>query len=151
MVLWRAFQGEPAAAPGSDLAALREIARVGRAVADLADQQIAYQMRTSSRLDRAAEVVRTLDRRLSTVERRISGGEFVTEEQAAEISARVKALAEYLSSREPGKVHYQSIFGEVYRRWGVSSYKSIPMAKYGDVLQFLEDWRRAAETHEPTR
>ncbi|CAA9316306.1 MAG: hypothetical protein AVDCRST_MAG93-5512, partial [uncultured Chloroflexia bacterium] len=39
------------------------------------------------------------------------------------------------------KNHYQAIFQELYRRFGVASYKTIIQEQYGAVLAFLEDWR----------
>jgi hypothetical protein len=63
--------------------------------------------------------------------------------QAAEVSNRVKALAELLTGKDASKNHYQGIFGELYRRYGVSSYKTIRLEQYEAVLTFLEDWRKS--------
>ena len=38
----------------------------------------------------------------------------------------------------------QSVFTELYRRFGVSSYKDIPKGKYKAVMEFLDDWHRRA-------
>ncbi len=81
--------------------------------------------RTDERLDRAAQVVGQLQQRLGEVERRLDPAGHVTEEQAAEISNRVKALAELLTLKDPSKNHYQSIFGELYRRFRTSSHKFV--------------------------
>jgi hypothetical protein len=144
-VLWQAFQGDwSGESAGSGLAVLRDVARMGRAITALAEQQIAYQLQTSSRLDKAAAAFQSLDRRVTTVERQIAGGEVVTEAQASEIAARVKSLAEYLTSKDPTKNHYQGIFAELYRRFRVSSYHSIALADYAAVMEWLDDWARAA-------
>ncbi|HEX6121789.1 MAG TPA: hypothetical protein VFY89_01450, partial [Ktedonobacterales bacterium] len=42
----------------------------------------------------------------------------------------VKALAELLTTRDASKNHYQGIFSELYRRFGVSSYKTIHRSDY---------------------
>ncbi|HEY7833737.1 MAG TPA: ORF6C domain-containing protein [Ktedonobacterales bacterium] len=113
----------------------------------MAEQQLALQEQVTSvsaRMDRAAEVVGDLRRRLGVVERRLDPGGVITDDQAAEVSAVVKALAEQLNAHDPSKNHYQSIFGELYRRFGVSSYKLIKLDHYQAVLRFLEDWRRSA-------
>jgi hypothetical protein len=68
----------------------------------------------------------------------------VTDAQATEVSNQVKALGELLSDKEGRKNHYQGIFAELYRRFGVSSYKLIRQEQYTAVLDFLEGWRRAA-------
>ncbi|MDB5081102.1 MAG: hypothetical protein JWP00_3026, partial [Chloroflexi bacterium] len=53
----------------------------------------------------------------------------------------VKALADYLKSKDSSKNHYQAVFSEMYRRFGVSSYKNIKADQFAAVLKFLEDWR----------
>ncbi len=60
----------------------------------------------------------------------------------ADMSYRLKALAELLSQEQAGKNHYQGIFAELYRRFGVSSYKLIRQEQYASVLAFLEEWHR---------
>lgn len=166
-VLWREFQTDLAqrqqqtSVARSPLAQVREMAL---AIAQMAEQQMALESRvdyvegsvtiistkleqsneklarTDERLDRAAQVVGQLQQRLGSVERRLDPGAHVTEEQAAEISNRVKALAQLLTQKDPSKNHYQAIFGELYRRFRVSSYKLVPESKYPEVLSFLDEW-----------
>lgn len=160
LVLWQAFKSqilvaEPAP-PVDDLALrqLQQIAEMGRAITRMAEQQIELQQQQrvmAGRLDQAARVIRDVQSQLGTVELRlglledqIHPGAYVTEAQAAEISNRVKALGELLTSTSAGRNHYQSIFAELYRRFGVSSYKTIHQDQYGAVLAFLEDWRKVA-------
>jgi hypothetical protein len=62
------------------------------------------------------------------------------------ISHAVKALTEFLTSKlgptdKAGRVHYQSIFAELYRRCGVADYHLIQQQDYAAVLDFLDDWR----------
>ena len=85
----------------------------------------------------------TVHVRLGVLEGQVQPAGSITEGQAAEISNRVKALGEVLTGTDPSKNHYQGIFGELYRRFGVSSYKLIRQDQYAAVLQFLEDWRVA--------
>lgn len=35
------------------------------------------------------------------------------------------------------------MFGELYRRFGVTSYKHIPVGRLADVLVFLDEWRQS--------
>jgi hypothetical protein len=144
------FQGESGVRrePSNTLVQVRGLAL---AIAQMAEQQMALEGRVETvdskasvalaRMDRAAEVVKALNRRLSAVETRITPGSYIHDDQAQEIAGQVKALAELLTSREGGKNFYQSIFAELYRRFGVSSYKLIRQEQYAAVLQFLEDWR----------
>lgn len=146
-MLWEAFQQDivPKTVPGSTLA---EIRALGMAVAQLAEEQMKVEvlaMSNAERLNRTAQVVQ----RLVAVERRLAPPAYVTEEQAATISLQVKALAELLTREVGDKNYYQSIFAELYRRFGVSSYKNLRREQYEAVLGFLEDWRRAATGRPP--
>lgn len=78
-MLWRAFQAEALAviqhqqgatvprtpASSADLIHLRDL---GLAVAQLADQQLALEQQVHTRLDRAALVIKDIERRLGQVE-----------------------------------------------------------------------------------
>ena len=139
---------------------LQQIAEMGRAIVRMAEQQIELQRQQSalsSRMDAAARVIRgvqgTLDNvvgqlarvdvRLGVLEDQVHPAAYITDAQAAEVSNQVKALGELLSSQQPGKNHYQGIFAELYRRFGVSSYKLIRQDQFAAVLQFLSEWRKA--------
>lgn len=98
---------------------------------------------TERRLDQAAVVVGDIQRRLTAVEQRVSPGSPLTEEQAGELQQQVKALALLLTERDPSKNHFQAIWGEINRRMGVASYRNIPASRYDQVLEFLQEWRRA--------
>jgi hypothetical protein len=143
-VLWREFQSDLAqrqhsSQPTLSRSPLAQVREMGLAIAQLAEQQMALEGRveyidgtvivlstrvdrTDERLDRAAQIVGQLQQRLGTVERKLEPGAHVTDEQAAEISNRVKALAQLLSQHDPSKNHYQAIFGELYRRFRASSF-----------------------------
>jgi hypothetical protein len=121
------------------------------AIAAMAEQQMVLEGRVataeevarsaSERLDRAALVVGEIGRRLKSVEggyAKVRPGGHITDEQAAEISLQVKALAALMGG-ESG--HYQSVFAELYRRFGVSSYKLVRIEQYEEVMGFLEEWR----------
>ena len=142
-VLWRAFNAGALGASASPLAHVRSMAL---AVATLAEQQMAIEARVETaedRLDRAALVVGDVGRRLTAVERKLAGGAVVTEDQAAEVSQAVKALAALLvDDKASGRNPYQAVFGELYRRFGVSSYKNIRADQFPAVLAWLEDWRQ---------
>jgi hypothetical protein len=141
---------EAAPATGMTLSQVRDL---GLAIAQMAEQQLALEGRVDEthalatqahgRLDKAAEVIGALQRRMGTVENRLNPGAAITEDQAAEVSNRVKALAHLLSGKEKGKNHYQGVFGELYRRFGVTSYTHIPQGQYAEVLAFLEEWRQS--------
>ncbi len=161
MVLWQAFKPqiiieETALPPRDDTQALQQlhqIAEMGRAITRMAEQQIELQrqqMALANRVDTAARIMRGVQGHLAGVEIRLemledqlSPAAYVSDRQAVEISNQVKALAELLTGVQAGKNHYQGIFAELYRRFGVSSYKLIRQQQYAAVLAFLEDWRMA--------
>jgi len=161
-VLWEAFRDRLVGVPGTVLtesdtiAELQRIAEMGRAIARLAEQQIdlqRQQQHLSQRVDRAGQVVRAIQSdvtaiqvRLEMLEDTVRPGALISKAQAAEVSQRVKGLAEQLTGMEKNRNFYQGIFGELYRRFRVTSYTEIPLEQYAAVLAFLDDWRRAAES-----
>jgi hypothetical protein len=143
-ILAQAFQARAVTPAESSLAQIREM---GLAIARMAEQQMVFEQglgAAHSRLDQAALVVGGLQKRVTTLEKRLSPGELITEEQAAEISNRVRDLAMLLTEDNQQKNHYQGVFVELYRRFGVSSYKLIPQGRYAAVLAFLEEWWQRA-------
>jgi hypothetical protein len=161
-VLWEAFRDRVVAVPGAVLAEsdaiaeLQRIAEMGRAIARLADQQIELQRQQQhlgQRVDRAGQIVRVIQSdvaaiqvRLEMLEDTVRPGAPIAKAQAAEISQWVKGLAEQLTGMEKNRNFYQGIFGELYRRFHVTSYTEIPQEQYAAVLAFLDDWRRAADS-----
>lgn len=147
-VLWRAFQADALGAlgnrespttPATGLVQLRDL---GLAIVQMAEQQLAMEQRVSTqdaRLDQAAQLFKYFDRRLLTVEEQIHPTAFIRESQAAELSQRVKAIVVELSRFQPGAVHYQTVFGELYRRFRVTSYKRLTQAQFEAAMQFLDD------------
>jgi hypothetical protein len=165
-VLWRAFEPEVAAhvpAPGASSTPLVQVRDLALAIAQMAEQQLALEGQVTevcmqvdevaeqqrivhTRMDRAAGVIKAIEQRLDMVERRIEPAGFLTDEQAAEISQAVKGVAQLLTGHDPSKNHYQSVFGELYRRYRVSSYKRIRQDQFADVMRFLDAWRETVAT-----
>jgi P22_AR N-terminal domain/ORF6C domain len=168
-VLWRAFEPEVithAPAPSAASAPLVQVRELALAIAQMAEQQLALEgqvteVRTQvaevtdqqrivhTRMDRAAGVIKVLEQRLGTVERRLEPAGAITDDQAAEISQAVKGVAQLLTSHDPSKNHYQSVFGELYRRFRVSSYKRIRQDQFADVMRFLDEWHTTVITASP--
>jgi len=160
-VLWEAFKPqilaqEPAIEPTGDavIQELQRIVEMGEAMAQMARQQIELQRQQhhlAQRLDKAGQIVRgmqidiaDIQVRLGTVEDKLHPHAYITDQQAANVANAVKALAEMLT-RQKGKNQYQGVYGELHRRFGVSSYTMIRQEQYDAVLAFLEDWYGAAK------
>ncbi|HEX6290589.1 MAG TPA: phage antirepressor N-terminal domain-containing protein [Herpetosiphonaceae bacterium] len=153
-VLWRAFQADALTAIGAGersgptSTSLVHIRDLGIAIAQMAEQQLALEQRVSTqaeRLDKAAQVMRAFDRRLGALEDQLHPSAYLTDTQAADIAAAVKALAELLTTQDRSKNHYQGVFAEIYRRFRVSSYKHLRQDQYAAVLAFLADWSTVAQ------
>jgi hypothetical protein len=153
IVLWQAFKrqilveertDELTTSTDAELAQLAQIAEMGRAITRMAEEQLEIRRR----LDAAAHAFKGMRHdiadvqvRLGVLEDKLHPSAYITDTQAAEVSNRVKALAELLTGKDASKNHYQGIFGELYRRFGVTSYKTIRIEQYEAVLEFLEEWR----------
>jgi hypothetical protein len=153
-VLWQAFKpqilieekgDELATSTDAELAQLQQIAEMGRAIVRMAEEQLEIRRR----MDAAARAfqgmrydITDVQVRLGVLEDKLHPAVYITDTQAAEVSSQVKALAELLTGKDASKNHYQGIFGELYRRYGVASYKTIRVEQYAAVLAFLEDWRQ---------
>lgn len=144
-VLWRAYQADALAALGTRDTApttgLTHLRDLGLAMVHMAEQQLALEQRVTTqdvRLDRAATLFRHFDQRLLTVEEQVHPTAFITEAQAAELSQRVKAVVTELTRHHPGPVHYQTVFGELYRRFRITSYKRLSQSQFEEAMQFLD-------------
>ncbi|MDX1664416.1 MAG: phage antirepressor N-terminal domain-containing protein [Candidatus Promineifilaceae bacterium] len=63
----------------------------------------------------------------------------ITPEQASQISQAVKAVAHELGQRT-GRNEYGGVYGELYRRYSINSYKELPKNKFDDALSWLNEW-----------
>jgi hypothetical protein len=87
-----------------------------------------------------------MQRRLTVIEDQVAPAAYITDAQAAEIAGLVKAIAQQLAERDQSKNHYQGVFGELYRRFHVSTYKHVRQEQYAEVLAFLDEWRGSTQT-----
>jgi hypothetical protein len=143
-VLWAAFKHE--IMPTADLTPA--IGQSGAALAyELATavQNIAReQMELEQRLNRAAQWSKGIESRVSALELRLSDDQLITEDQAAELSLAVKAVAHALEQHDTPNP-YQRVYGELYRRYGVTSYKNISRDRYDSVIDWLRNWHKEIE------
>lgn len=106
------------------------------AVADLARSQVLMEARLGGRLE-------DVERRLEGVETILGDpGRHVTPEQASQISQAVKAVALTLS-RQSGRNEYGGVYGELYRRFEITSYKQLPARRFQEALDFLTHWHQS--------
>jgi hypothetical protein len=142
-VLARAFVKEQGTGDVSPTTAtLLQVREMGRAIMQMAEEQIEFERRlttTEGRLDQAAIVVGDLNRRVASLEQKVAPGKPVTEDQASQISQAVKAVA-LAQGKKTGRNEFGAVYGELYRKFGVTSYKMLPAAQFDKAMKFLTDW-----------
>ncbi len=136
-VLWEAFQEgrlttdtvldvEALAADGDEAA---QALIMAQAIVRIARQQLAYQQKTDTRIDALETAVTELT----------DPGRHITEVQATQISQAVKAVA-MAHSKVTRKNEYGAVYGEMYRRYQINSYKLLPVKHFEDATSWLNDW-----------
>ncbi|MCL4805142.1 MAG: ORF6C domain-containing protein [Anaerolineae bacterium] len=141
-ILARAFVREPANEASSTSATLLQVREMGLAIVRMAEEQIEFERRlttSESRLDQAAIVVGDLNRRMTALEQKVAPGKTVTEEQASQISQAVKAVALALG-KQSGRNEFGAIYGELYRKFGITGYKMLPATQFDKAMKFLNEW-----------
>ena len=144
-ILWQAFQrGE--LTDNLDIDALAEAGdevaetyQIGRAIMTLARNHLQLRQQMSQRFA-------DYDRRLESLETAVSSADrVVSEAQAMEVSQAVKAIAMILSKQTKSN-QYGAIYGEMYRRYSITSYKQLPASKFADCMDWLNEWRDQLES-----
>lgn len=86
------------------------------------------------------------ERRLEALETAVSSpARTISEAQAVEISQAVKAVAMILSQQSKSNA-YGGVYGELYRRYNITSYKQLPLTKFAQCIGWLNEWREHLES-----
>ena len=97
-----------------------------------------HQLILESRLDQHEE-------RLEQLESVIGDpGRFVTPDQASQISQGVKTIALKLGKKS-GRNEYGAVYGELYRKFGITGYKQLQASKFQQAMSWLNEWRENIE------
>jgi len=72
----------------------------------------------------------------------------VTPDQASQISQAVKAVAIALGVQTK-KNEFGAVYGELYRKFGITSYKLLPARRFEEAMRFLTDWHGTLTGDEP--
>lgn len=139
--LWDAFkydvmQSIGAPPPPAPLATGAQLAyELATAVQSLAREQ----MELEARVSRAAQWARGIESRVTALELRLQPGQQINEAQAAELAQQVKAVAHALEHKG-GTNGYQRVYGELYRRYSIGTYRALAQDKFNDALEWLRGW-----------
>lgn len=141
-VLARAFVRESTTAVSPATATLLQVREMGRAIMQMAEEQIEFERRlvtTEGRIDQAAVIVGDLNRRVASLEQKVTPGRAVTEEQASQIGQAVKTVALALGKKS-GRNEFGGVYGELYRKFGITGYKMLPATQFDTAMKFLTEW-----------
>lgn len=69
-------------------------------------------------------------------------GRNVTPDQASQLSQAVKAVAVALS-KQTRRNEFGAVYGELYRKFGITSYKLLPAARFDAAMRWLTDWHQS--------
>jgi hypothetical protein len=133
--LWEAFQeGRLTADPGfealleTDTPAVQAY-KTFQALTKLARNQILLESRVDEHEERLERIESSLG----------DPGRAVTPDQASQVSQAVKGVAMILGKRS-GRNEYGGVYGELYRREGITSYKLLPAHRFEAVMKWFSDW-----------
>lgn len=112
--------------------------RLGLAIAQLAREQ--YTM--GKRIDEHDEQIADNAKQIGLIQAQLSNpSAYVTQEQSQQISEAVKAISLVLGERS-GRNEFGGTYGELYRRYGITSYKHLPAARFDHCIDWLRQWWR---------
>lgn len=106
--------------------------RMAQAIMQMARQQLILE----ARVERHEQRLELLEAQLGHKER------FISADQATQISQAVKAIALELGKRS-NRNEFGGVYGELYRRYQVPTYRELPAQKWDDVMNFLRQWWQA--------
>ena len=133
---------QPAVSP-TPSSSLQGVYEMGMAIAHLAKEQMQFEQRldkTDMVVLETAFAIDGLQQRVQELEGAIASDEaVVTPDEAMQISQAVKTVA-IAEGKRTGRNEFGATYGELYRSYGVTSYKQVPRKKFKDVMKWLSDW-----------
>lgn len=110
--------------------------QIAQAIMRLARNQIVLESRLTGQLEDHESRLVTLEAQLGDT------GRNVTPDQASQLSQAVKAVAIELGKKS-GRNEFGAIYGELYRKFGITSYKMLPARRFEEAMKFLTDWHES--------
>lgn len=135
IVLWEAFQsGRLTTTPSFEELIQKDSPAVNAyktalAIVELAKNQVLLE----GRLDEHEQRLEMIEATLGDTQRN------VTPDQASQISQAVKAVA-IAQSKINNRNEFGAVYGEMYRKFGITSYKLLPERRFKECMDWLTDW-----------
>ena len=118
--------------------------QMAMAVAKLARQQLAMEIH----LQNQAEILEEHEVRLEEIESKLADDAIISEAQASQISQAVKAVAIVLG-KQTGRNEFGACYGEIYRKFNITSYRQLPRGKFDEAMTFLTEWHQSLTDDAP--
>ncbi len=119
--------------------------QMASAIMKMARQQLFLEAQLQSQSGQLADH----EGRLEQIEETLGDADrHVSPEQASQISQSVKAVAMKMSERS-GRNEYGGVYGELYRKFGITSYKLMPAKRFQEAMDFLTNWHQSLVGDEP--
>lgn len=119
--------------------------KMAAAIMKMARQQLMLEAQLETHTTQLADH----ENRLELVEEQLGDTKrHITPEQAMQISQAVKAVAHELGKRTK-RNEYGGVYGELYRRYNINSYKILPKSKFEDALNWLNEWLQSMISNSP--
>ncbi len=143
-VLWDAFQ-EGRLTAGTAFEELlsndtpaAQAYKMAAAIMKMAQQQLLLEAQLGSHATQLAQH----EQRLEEIESTLGDPkDFVTPDQAMQISQAIKIIATEIQKRTK-KNEYGKVYGQLYRQFGITSYKQLPANKFDKAMAWLTDFYR---------
>ncbi len=119
--------------------------KMALAVVKLARNQVILE----SQLQTHSDTLTQYGNRLEELEAAIAQPDsMVTQEQASQISQAVKAIAIELG-KQTKRNEFGGVYGELYRKFGITSYKMLPAKKFETAVTWMNEWHGSLTGSEP--
>ena len=142
-ILWEAFQSGELTTSDNDMASIAaidpeaaEALAIAEAVVKMARSHVRLLRQVATHEDRHVSA----ETRLDAIEAELGNPDRqITQPQQMEITQAVRAIGHELGKRS-GRNEFGGVYGELYRRFEIASYKQLPTAKHTEAMSFLSDW-----------
>ena len=110
--------------------------KMASAIMQMARQQLLLE----SQIEKHAIQIEKHNQRLEMIETTLGDPDrVISPDQATEISQAVKAVAMELG-KQTKRNEYGGVYGELYRRYRIPSYRELPASQFEDAITWLGDW-----------